>query len=470
GSESRPPMLNKENYVPWSSRVLRYAKSRPNGKLVPKTVLLCLTKRTMFHGRLVFSDDELTEKELKHIEADDQAIQTILLGLPEDIYAAVDSCETAQEIWLRVQQMMKGSDIRIQEKKAKMESTCYHCSSDKGLAYSRLHSIPEWSRHVTIVHQTKDLHTVDYTQLYDFLKYNQKEVDKLKVERLAKTQDPLAIMAGLLGILPTWRLLDSGWRQRCPLFPQPSVLIFSSTKGDSQPLVQALFIFGDSVVDVGNNNNLETLVKSNFPPYGRDFINNQSTGRFCNGKLASDFTGENLGFTSYPPPILSKEANGKNLLLGANFASGGSGYYETTAKLYLGARKIGVSMLPPIGCLPASITIFGEDSNECVDKMNKVAEHFNKNLNAASLTLKSKLSGLNLVVLDIYKPLYDLVQKPTDYGFFEARKACCGENLGFTSYPPPILSKEANGKNLLLGANFASGGSGYYETTAKLYV
>nr|GEV71893.1 ribonuclease H-like domain-containing protein [Tanacetum cinerariifolium] len=45
------------------------------------------------------------------IEADDQAIQTILLGLPEDIYAAVDSCKTAQEIWLRVQQMMKGSDI-----------------------------------------------------------------------------------------------------------------------------------------------------------------------------------------------------------------------------------------------------------------------------------------------------------------------------------------------------------------------
>nr|GEW39365.1 integrase, catalytic region, zinc finger, CCHC-type, peptidase aspartic, catalytic [Tanacetum cinerariifolium] len=54
------------------------------------------------------------------IEADDQAIQTILLGLPEDIYAAVDSCETTQEIWLRVQLMMKGSDIGIQEKKAKL--------------------------------------------------------------------------------------------------------------------------------------------------------------------------------------------------------------------------------------------------------------------------------------------------------------------------------------------------------------
>nr|GFC47470.1 hypothetical protein [Tanacetum cinerariifolium] len=38
----------------------------------------------------VQTDDELTEKELKQIEADDQAIQTILLCLLEDNYAAVD--------------------------------------------------------------------------------------------------------------------------------------------------------------------------------------------------------------------------------------------------------------------------------------------------------------------------------------------------------------------------------------------
>nr|GFA89606.1 ribonuclease H-like domain-containing protein [Tanacetum cinerariifolium] len=39
GSESRPPMLNKENYVPWSSRLLRYAKSRPNRKLIHNSIL-----------------------------------------------------------------------------------------------------------------------------------------------------------------------------------------------------------------------------------------------------------------------------------------------------------------------------------------------------------------------------------------------------------------------------------------------
>nr|GEX24851.1 ribonuclease H-like domain-containing protein [Tanacetum cinerariifolium] len=133
GLENRPSMLNKENYVPWSSRLLRYAKSKPNGKLIHNSIINGPYVRRMipepgdlnrevlmnqtFH---VQTDDELIEKDLKQIKADDQAIQTILLGLPEDIYAAVDSCETAQEIWLRVQQMMKGSDIEILEKKAKL--------------------------------------------------------------------------------------------------------------------------------------------------------------------------------------------------------------------------------------------------------------------------------------------------------------------------------------------------------------
>nr|GEV44960.1 hypothetical protein [Tanacetum cinerariifolium] len=112
------------------------------------------------------TDDELTEKELKQIEADDQSIQTILLGLPEDIYAAIDSYETAQEIWLRVQQMMKGSDIEIQQKNDKNK----HFPGKIASNLKFLNNLqPKWSRH--------------------------KEVDELKAERLAKTQDPLALMA-----------------------------------------------------------------------------------------------------------------------------------------------------------------------------------------------------------------------------------------------------------------------------------
>ncbi|GJZ34738.1 hypothetical protein Tco_0580555 [Tanacetum coccineum] len=125
--------LNKDNYVPWSSRLLRYANNKLNGKLIYNSIMHGPYVRRMipepgdldrevpvaktFHEQ---TNEELTEKEVKQMEADDQAIQIILMGLPKDIYAAVDSCETAQEIWLRVQQMMKGSDIGIQDKKAKL--------------------------------------------------------------------------------------------------------------------------------------------------------------------------------------------------------------------------------------------------------------------------------------------------------------------------------------------------------------
>nr|GFB93956.1 hypothetical protein [Tanacetum cinerariifolium] len=46
------------------------------------------------------TDDELSDKELKQIEADDQAIQTILLDLPEDIYAAEKKAKLFNE-WER---------------------------------------------------------------------------------------------------------------------------------------------------------------------------------------------------------------------------------------------------------------------------------------------------------------------------------------------------------------------------------
>nr|GEX70224.1 hypothetical protein [Tanacetum cinerariifolium] len=166
GFEIRPPMLNKENYVPWSSRLLRYAKN-----------------------------DELTEKEIKQIEADDQAIQTILLGLPEDIYAAVDSCETAQEIWLQVQQMMKGSDIGIQDRKAKLFNEWESFASNDGESIeSYYHCFLKLMNDLKLNKHFPEK-IANYTQLYDFLKYNQKEVDELKAERLAKTQNPLALMA-----------------------------------------------------------------------------------------------------------------------------------------------------------------------------------------------------------------------------------------------------------------------------------
>jgi len=57
----------------------------------------------------------------------------------------------------------------------------------------------------------------------------------------------------------------------------------------AQPLFPAIFIFGDSLVDSGNNNYITlALAKANLPPNGIDFPTHCPTGRFCNGKHSLD--------------------------------------------------------------------------------------------------------------------------------------------------------------------------------------
>uniref|UniRef100_A0ACD5W7E9 Uncharacterized protein n=1 Tax=Avena sativa TaxID=4498 RepID=A0ACD5W7E9_AVESA len=107
-----------------------------------------------------------------------------------------------------------------------------------------------------------------------------------------------------------------------------AILQLLVASGEAEPMVPAMVIFGDSMVDVGNNNYLDSIGKANAPPYGRDFKDHVATGRYCNGKLPIDIIAERLGFSSYPAAYLSPQASGQNLLTGVNLASGGSGFYD----------------------------------------------------------------------------------------------------------------------------------------------
>ncbi|GJT10683.1 hypothetical protein Tco_0857725 [Tanacetum coccineum] len=102
-------MLNKDNYVPWSSYLLCYAKSKPNGKLLVNSINHGPYVRRMIHEPgdpnsvpLVAestheqTDDELTMKEVKQMKDDDHKLFILFL-------------------W-----MMEGSSIEVQEKKAKL--------------------------------------------------------------------------------------------------------------------------------------------------------------------------------------------------------------------------------------------------------------------------------------------------------------------------------------------------------------
>ncbi|KAK7401120.1 hypothetical protein VNO78_12436 [Psophocarpus tetragonolobus] len=95
--------------------------------------------------------------------------------------------------------------------------------------------------------------------------------------------------------------------------------------------IPALFSFGDSILDTGNNNNLQTITKCNFPPYGRDFPGGTPTGRWSNGKVPTDLIAMALGIKETVPAYLSGNLSPKDLITGVSFASGGSGIDDLTA-------------------------------------------------------------------------------------------------------------------------------------------
>lgn len=90
-----------------------------------------------------------------------------------------------------------------------------------------------------------------------------------------KTVGELSLLVCLIIICFNGR----GWSQRLPR-PQPQ-----------QSQVPCFFIFGDSLVDNGNNNGILTLARANYRPYGIDFPQG-TTGRFTNGRTFVDALGK----------------------------------------------------------------------------------------------------------------------------------------------------------------------------------
>ncbi|THG13387.1 hypothetical protein TEA_008240 [Camellia sinensis var. sinensis] len=116
--------------------------------------------------------------------------------------------------------------------------------------------------------------------------------------------------------------------------------------GDDNPGLGASFVFGDSLVDAGNNNFLSTLSKANIPPNGIDFkpTGGNPTGRYTNGRTIGDIVGEELGQPHYAVPFLAPNSSGQVILHGVNYASGGGGIMNATGRIFVNRLSMDIQV------------------------------------------------------------------------------------------------------------------------------
>ncbi|KAF8414173.1 hypothetical protein HHK36_002172 [Tetracentron sinense] len=294
--------------------------------------------------------------------------------------------------------------------------------------------------------------------------------------------------------------------------------------------VPAIIIFGDSSVDAGNNNQISTIAKSNFEPYGRDFAGGRPTGRFSNGRIPSDFISEAFGLKPTVPAYLDPMYTIRDFATGVCFASAGTGYDNATSDVlsviplwkeleyykeyrtrlrgylgaaaannvlsealylmsmgtndflenyytrqerssqfsirqyenflvriagnfitelyHLGARKISLGGLPPMGCLPLERATNFMGGNECEKEYNNVARIFNWKLQRLIVNLNQGLPGIRVVLSSPYDTLLQIIQNPSSYGFENAEVACCGTGMFEMGYicgrSNPLTCTDAN--------------------------
>ncbi|KAF3787519.1 GDSL esterase/lipase [Nymphaea thermarum] len=245
-------------------------------------------------------------------------------------------------------------------------------------------------------------------------------------------------------------------------------------KHRNSSLAPAFFIFGDSSVDVGTNNFLGTLARSDLPPYGRDFDTHKPTGRFCNGRLIVDYLALHMGIP-FVPPFLGQSGEGQHISLTqqieqavdtfqlitlslgerrANrlvaesifFLSVGSNDYihhylrnaSGVKSLYLpwgfnqllistvkqrlktlytmNARRFVVLGLAPLGCTPHFLWEYQSKEGECIKEINDMILEFNFGMRYMIDELNKELKDAMLIFCDAFLGSEDIMMNHEHYG------------------------------------------------------
>ncbi|GJV65023.1 gag-pol polyprotein [Tanacetum coccineum] len=154
--QTRPPMLERGSYIPWASRFKRYLnRKRETRKWLNKAI----------------------------DEAEIEALNLILISIPNNIYNSVDACTTAKAMWQRVERLMRGT---VQNKVDR--ETHFNNEFDQFVAKPGEALVSVYTRFAQL---TED----SYDDLFDYLQQFEKLVNASRAKKLEKFHDPLALVA-----------------------------------------------------------------------------------------------------------------------------------------------------------------------------------------------------------------------------------------------------------------------------------
>nr|GEU54752.1 hypothetical protein [Tanacetum cinerariifolium] len=101
GADNHLPMLEKDMYDSWKSRMKLYMMNRKHGRMILESVENAI-----------------------QADCDVKATNIIIQGLPPEVYALVSNHKVAKELWERIHLLMHGTSLTKQERECKLYDEC----------------------------------------------------------------------------------------------------------------------------------------------------------------------------------------------------------------------------------------------------------------------------------------------------------------------------------------------------------
>ncbi|GJS25812.1 hypothetical protein Tco_0486432 [Tanacetum coccineum] len=205
GFDTRPPMLDRTNFASWQQRIRLYCRGKKNGLNNLKSIdegpfQMGTFRETLAEGNegalhlgperaRVYSD--LSPKDKERYNADIQATNILLQGLPKYIYILINHYTDAKDIWDNLKMLLEGSELTKDIYNYTMILNTSVKTKEKPFTITIF---------VTTFKLNRGLRDSNYDQLYAYLKQQEAHANEKKMMLGRFTQpnvDSLALISNV---------------------------------------------------------------------------------------------------------------------------------------------------------------------------------------------------------------------------------------------------------------------------------